>query len=142
MTGVNKNYIKLPTSPIKEPTDGTVLRLSPDLTKGEVVAHGYRNAYDFDFSAGGDLFTFDSDEERSVTLPWYEPTRVFLAAPGSHAGWFGHNFRRPPSYFDVPPTIAEFGRGSPTGVVCYRHTQFPERSSSSTGPMAASSRYR
>jgi putative membrane-bound dehydrogenase-like protein len=127
MTGVNKSFVKLSTSPIKDPTDGTVLRLSPDLTQGEVVAHGYRNAYDFDFSTGGDLFTFDSDEERSITLPWYEPTRVFLAAPGSHAGWFGHNFRRPPSYFDVPPTIAEFGRGSPTGVVCYRHTQFPEQ---------------
>ena len=23
------------------------------------------------------------------------------------------------------PTVASFGRGSPTGVVCYRHTQFP-----------------
>ncbi|HVW02821.1 MAG TPA: hypothetical protein VHB77_20855, partial [Planctomycetaceae bacterium] len=26
----------------------------------------------------------------------------------------------------MPPVIASFGRGSPTGVACYRHTQFPE----------------
>ena len=26
----------------------------------------------------------------------------------------------------MPPVIASFGRGSPTGVVCYRHRQFPQ----------------
>jgi hypothetical protein len=34
---------------------------------------------------------------------------------------------RPDAMFDMPPQVASFGRGSPTGVVCYRHTQFPEK---------------
>ena len=73
--GIDKSYADLPTSPIKEPTAGCVLRFQPDLKKCEIVAHGFRNPYSFDFNLAGDLFTFDSDNERCVSLPWYEPTR-------------------------------------------------------------------
>jgi putative membrane-bound dehydrogenase-like protein len=124
-SGITDQYVTLAGSPVRRPEAGTLLRLSPDLTQGEVVAHGYRNAYDFDFHAQGDIFTYDSDGERDVSLPWYRPTRVFQAIPGSHAGWFGENWKRPDDFFDMPPVIASFGRGSPTGVVCYRHVQFP-----------------
>ncbi|MBX3441200.1 MAG: c-type cytochrome [Planctomyces sp.] len=126
MAGIDKNYITLPESPVRNPERGTLLRLSPDLTRGEVVAHGYRNAYDFDFDAQTDIYTFDSDGEREISLPWYVPTRVLQAAPGSHAGWLSRNWKRPNGFFDMPPVTGDFGRGSPTGVVCYRHTQFPE----------------
>jgi len=123
---IDEKYIALASSPVRHPRQGTVMRFKPDLTAGEVFAHGYRNAYDFDFNADGDLLTFDSDGEREISLPAYQPTRVFHAAPGSHAGWMSDHWKRPGYLFDMPPVLAEFGRGSPTGVVCYRHTQFPE----------------
>jgi putative heme-binding domain-containing protein len=95
------------------------------LTGGEIVADGFRNAYDFAFNRQGDLFTYDSDGERDVSLPWYRPTRVFHVLPGSNAGWVTRSWKRPDYFYDMPPVVAEFGRGSPTGVVCYRHRQFP-----------------
>src|SRR5688572_28304306 len=48
-----------PTSPIAKPVAGCVLRFSPDFKSVEIVAHGFRNAYDMDFSSDGELFTFD-----------------------------------------------------------------------------------
>ncbi len=122
---VTDTYATLPTSPIKKPAAGTLLRLKPDLSGGEIVADGFRNAYDFAFNRQGDLFTYDSDGERDVSLPWYRPTRVFHVLPGSNAGWVSRSWKRPGYFFDMPPVVASVGRGSPTGVACYRHTQFP-----------------
>ncbi len=125
--GVNAAYATLDTSPIKRPESGTILRLRPDFSEGEILADGFRNAYDFDFSPSGDIFTFDSDGERDVSLPWYEPTRVFQVTPRSHAGWVSRSWKRPDYFSDMPPVTGRFGRGSPSGVVCYRHTQFPSQ---------------
>lgn len=125
--GVTDRYAALPTSPVKNPSAGTLLRLKPDLSAGEVYAHGMRNAYDFDFSAYGDVFTFDSDGENVTSLPWYRPTRVLQLLPGSHAGWVTNDWIRPDSFFDMPPVVRSMGRGSPTGVVTYRHTALPSR---------------
>lgn len=123
--GVSSTYAKLKTSPIKEPRAGCILRLRPDLSGGEIVADGMRNSYDFAMNAAGDLFVFDSDSEREVSLPWYRPTRVMHTLPGTDAGWVSQSWIRPDHYLDMPTAVASFGRGSPTGVVCYRHTQFP-----------------
>tara|TARA_R110002072_G_C7978996_1_gene536070 strand:+ start:82638 stop:86012 length:3375 start_codon:yes stop_codon:yes gene_type:complete len=125
--GISDKYVTEPASPIKHPQAGVIFRLKPDLSGGEVVAHGFRNAYDFSFHSLGDLFTFDSDGERDVSLPWYRPTRVFQAVPGSHAGWVTRSWKQPDYFFDMPPVMAEFGRGSPTGVISYRHNHFPEK---------------
>jgi putative membrane-bound dehydrogenase-like protein len=129
-TGIDKSYAQLATSPIKDPVAGCVLRLSPDLTKSEVVAHGFRNPYEMDFNPDGELFTFDSDNERCVSLPWYEFTRFYHVIPGGHHGWLSPQraqwWRMPPYFPDVVPPVATLGRGSPTGVACYRHAQFPE----------------
>ncbi len=125
--GVDEKYVTLETSPVKNPKAGTVLRFKPDLSAGEVYAHGFRNAYDFDFGSTGDVFSFDSDGERDISLPWYRPTRVFHVLPGSHQGWFTRSWKRPHWFFDMPPVVGAFGRGSPTGVECYRHTQFPDQ---------------
>lgn len=127
MAGVTGAYATLPTSPLKHPEGGVLMRLKPDLSGGEIVADGFRNAYDFAFSEAGDVFTFDSDGERDVSLPWYQPCRILQVLPGSHAGWVSRSWKRPGHFPDMPPVIAEFGRGSPTGVVCYRHDQFPSR---------------
>lgn len=123
---IDEKYVTLDTSPVKNPQAGVVLRFKPDLSGAEVFADGFRNAYDFDFSESGDLFAFDSDGERDISLPWYLPTRVFHVLPGSHQGWLTRSWKRPDHFFDMPPVVASFGRGSPTGVECYRHTQFPE----------------
>jgi putative membrane-bound dehydrogenase-like protein len=123
--GISSSYIKLKDSPIKEPRAGCLLRLKPDLSGGEIVADGMRNSYDFAINASGDLFVFDSDSEREVSLPWYRPIRVLHTLPGSDAGWVSQSWIRPDHYLDMPGVVASFGRGSPTGVVCYQHTQFP-----------------
>lgn len=125
MAGVNEKYNSLPHPPVKVPRAGTMLRFSPDLTQGEIIAHGLRNAYDFDFNAFGDLYTFDSDGEKEITLPWYEPTRLYHLVPGADCGWFSKSYKRPEYFLDMPPVLKSFGRSSPTGLVTYRHTQFP-----------------
>jgi len=128
-TNVDKLVKPAATSPIKNPIAGCVLRFSPDFKTTEIVAQGFRNAYDMDFNKYGDLFTFDSDNERCVSLPWYEPTRFYHVIPGGHHGWLNPQqasfWRMPPYYPDVTPPIATLGRGSPTGCICYRHGQFP-----------------
>ena len=75
----------------------------------------------------GDFFTYDSDDERDISLPWYLPTQVFHILPLSNAGYVTAGLKRPPGYPDMPPVLATFGRGSPTGVTCYQHHQFPEK---------------
>src|SRR5207248_6496503 len=122
-------FAHLATSPIKEPVAGCVLRLTPDLKSSEIVADGFRNAYGMDFNLDGELFTFDSDNERCVSLPWYEPTRFYHVIPGGHHGWLNPQraqwWRLPPYSCDVVAPVAYLGRGSPTGCACYRHRQFP-----------------
>jgi putative membrane-bound dehydrogenase-like protein len=125
-SGVTASYASSATSPVRKPVSGTLLRLTPELRGGEIVADGLRNAYDFAFSETGELFTWDSDDERDISLPWYLPTQVYHLLPGSNAGYVTAGLKRPGTYADSPPVLAAFGRGSPTGVVCYRHEQFPE----------------
>jgi putative membrane-bound dehydrogenase-like protein len=123
--GVSARDVTDPRSPIRQPQAGVVLRISPDFQSRQVLTDGFRNPYDFAFSAQGDLFTFDSDEEREVSLPWYRPTRVFQLLPGRSAGWMSPSWIRADDDPDMLPVVASCGRGSPTGVVCYQHTQFP-----------------
>ena len=130
-SGIGPGHATLPGSPVVAPEAGGLLRLTPDGKRSEILAHGFRNPYDFDFNASGDLFTYDSDVERDVFLPWYAPTRLFHLATGGHHGWRLTGYQRSwPRPGDDPGTVeilAPVGRGSPTGVVCYRHRQFPSR---------------
>ena len=112
-------------SPVKEPRAGFLMRISPDFKTKEIVAHGFRNAYDFDFGSRGEIFVYDSDGERDISLPWYRPTRVFQIRPGDDAGWVSVGWKRPSYFFDMPDEIGDLGRGSPTGVACYTGSQFP-----------------
>ncbi|HEX5271177.1 MAG TPA: hypothetical protein VFW33_11840, partial [Gemmataceae bacterium] len=127
--GLSAKYAELTTSPIKDPVAGGIVRFTPNLEKSEIVCDGFRNPYGMDFNADGELFTFDSDNERCVSLPWYEPTRFYHVVPGGHYGWLAPQhaqfWRLPPYFPDVVAPVATLGRGSPTGVVCYRHAQFP-----------------
>jgi putative membrane-bound dehydrogenase-like protein len=120
----------LPRSPIKNPEGGALLRLTPDCRQCEVIAQGFRNPYDFDFNEAGDLFTYDSDCERDFFLPWYTPTRIYHIGHAGHHGWrlsgYLRSWCRKDYYLDTVDILYPVGRGSPTGVVCYRHDQFPE----------------
>ena len=128
-SGIDRRFAQLSKSPIKGPVAGCVLRFTPDLKRSEIVADGFRNPYDMDFAPDGELFTFDSDNERCVSLPWYESTRLYQVISGGHYGWRAPQraqfWRLPPYAADVVAPVASMGRGSPTGVVCYRHVQFP-----------------
>ncbi len=130
-TGISKKDINSPHSPVSDPLAGCILRFSPDFQQREVFADGFRNAYAMDWNPDGELFTFDSDNERCVSLPWYEPTRCYHVRPGARHGWLAPQYcgtwRCPPYFFDIAAPICTLDRGSPTGVVCYRHVQFPAR---------------
>jgi putative membrane-bound dehydrogenase-like protein len=119
----------LASSPVRAPEAGALLRVAPGGRAPEIIAHGFRNAYDFDFNPLGDLFTYDSDGERDFFLPWYTPTRLYQIAYGGHHGWrlagYLRSWSRPDYYADTVSILARLGRGSPTGVACYRHLQFP-----------------
>ncbi len=111
---------------IKAPC-GTIVRTDVNGSFAEIFAGGLRNCYDMAFNRAGELFTWDSDMEWDVGLPWYRPTRLVHATPGaefgSRSGWSVW----PDYYFDGMPTLLDTGRGSPTGMVAYNHVMFPKR---------------
>jgi putative membrane-bound dehydrogenase-like protein len=129
--GASAEHATRPGSPVEEPKCGAIVRISPDGREMDVLAHGFRNPYDADFSAMGNLLLVDADGERDHALPWYAPTRLFDVAAGMEHGWlqkgWQRSWNRPQSYFDNVERAAEIGRGSPTGALVYRHRQFPER---------------
>lgn len=129
--GVSEEHATTPGSPVKKPNCGAILRFSPDGKQSEIFAHGFRNPYRLDFNEHGHLFTVDADGERDHHLPWYTPTRLFDVAQGMHHGWvqkgWQRSWNRPAYFFDNVERLVEIGRGSPTGLVVYRHRQFPEK---------------
>lgn len=111
---------------IKAP-GGTIWRFSPDGQQWWLETNGFRNEYDIAFNSQGDLFTFDSDMEWDVNLPWYRPVRINHCIPGAEFGWRSGSGKWPEYNFDSLPGTVNVGRGSPTGVLFYEHTQFPEK---------------
>src|SRR4051812_22893353 len=130
MSGITKAIITGDRSPVKDPVAGSLVRISTDGKTVEVVADGFRNPYGFDFNPDGEPFTYDSDNERCVGLPWYEGCRFYHVVPGGNYGWrspqLSQTWRKPPYFPDVVPPVCTLGRGSPAGVACYRHTHFPK----------------
>lgn len=111
---------------IKAP-GGTIWRFTPDGKHWWLETSGFRNEYDFAFNAAGDLFSFDSDMEWDVGAYWYRPVRVTHCTAGAEFGWRSGAAKWPPYYFDSLPGTVDVGRGSPTGVIFYDHSQFPQR---------------
>ncbi len=96
---------------------GWIARTDPDGREFELVAVGLRNAYDLAFGPTGELFTFDSDMEWDVGLPWYRATRVVHVVSGADFGWRRGSGKWPSYYPDSVPPVALAGLGSPTGVL-------------------------
>jgi putative membrane-bound dehydrogenase-like protein len=113
-------------SGVKAPA-GTIWRFTPDGKHWSCEVAGFRNEYDFAFSPQGDMFTYDSDMEWDVGMPWYRPVRVNHCVPGAEFGWRSGCAKWPAYRFDSLPAVVDTGRGSPTGVIFYDHRQFPEK---------------
>ena len=106
---------------------GHVVRLDPRSGAWRYHSVGYRNAYDIAFDRSGELFTFDSDMEWGVGLPWYRPVRFLHCVPGGEYGWRKASGAWPEYYADSLPGLVDVGRGSPTGVAFCWSERFPAR---------------
>lgn len=111
---------------IKKPY-GYVLRTDEGGTKWELIAGGFRNPYDIDFNADGELFTYDSDMEWDVGSPWYRPTRVLHVVPGGEYGFREGTAKWPAWYPDSLPAAVDIGLGCPTGVKFGTKSNFPAK---------------
>ena len=103
------------------------LPVSPDGKHWELVSIGYRNPFDIAFNRAGELFTYDSDMEWDVNMPWYRPTRVLHVVSGGDFGYRNGSGKWPPYYIDSLPPVVNVGPGSPTGVTFGYGAKFPAK---------------
>ncbi len=106
---------------------GIIYKVSPDGKDFEIYSHGYRNIFDADFNADGELFTYDADMEYDFNTPWYRPTRVNHVVSGSDYGWRNGTGKWPEWYIDSVPATVNIGPGSPTGVAFGYQSKFPAK---------------
>ena len=106
---------------------GWIAHMQPDGSEFEIVASGFRNAFDIAFNEDGELFTFDADMEWDMGMPWYRPIRVNHATSASEYGWRTGTGKWPAYYPDNLPAVVDIGQGSPTGVLMGAGSAFPEK---------------
>jgi putative heme-binding domain-containing protein len=105
---------------------GTVLRTDKDGERWEVIAGGLRNSYDIAFAPNGELFTYDSDMEWDIGLPWYRPPRIVHIVEGGDYGWRSGSAKLPDWYPDTLPPVCDTDLSSPVGVAFSNGKMFPE----------------
>ena len=105
---------------------GTIWRLDFKEKKYTRLVGGFRNPYGYAFNWEGELFTFDSDMEWDLGLPWFRAVRSVHAVPGGDYGWRTGSGKWPEYYIDSLPPLREVGRGSPVSVEFYYHYAYPE----------------
>jgi len=106
---------------------GIIYKVSPDGQHWENYSMGYRNIFDADFNADGELFTYDADMEYDFNTPWYRPTRVNHVVSGSDYGWRNGTGKWAEWYADSVPAAVNIGAGSPTGVTFGYGAKFPAK---------------
>lgn len=106
---------------------GYICKTDKDGKSWDLFSIGYRNQFDAAFNRDGELFTFDSDMEWDMNLPWYKPTRVCHVVPGSEFGWRSGTSNFPHYYPDALPPTYDIGPGSPTGVGFGYGAKFPAK---------------
>ena len=106
---------------------GWICKVDPTGKEWEVISVGFRNQYDLAFNADGEMFTYDSDMEWDMGMPWYRPTRVLHATSGSEFGWRSGTGKWPAYYEDSLPALLNIGPGSPTGVTFGYGAKFPAK---------------
>jgi putative heme-binding domain-containing protein len=110
----------------KEP-GGWVANVSPDGSKWDLIAAGFRNPFDMAFNDVGDLFVYDADMEWDFGLPWYRPTRICHAVSGAEFGWRTGDGKWSANYFDNLPPVINIGQGSPTNLLYLKEAKFPNK---------------
>ena len=106
---------------------GWVGRMDPDGEVLELFAQGFRNQFDIAFDANGELFTFDSDMEWDIGMPWYMPTRINHIVDAGDYGWRSGAGRWPEYYADSLPAVVDIGPASPTGTIFGTGAKFPAK---------------
>lgn len=106
---------------------GWIARFTLDGKNWQLFSAGYRNQFDAAFNEHGDLFSYDADMEWDLGMPWYRPTRICHAVPGSEFGWRNGTGKWPDSYEDSMPSQHDIGPGSPTGMVSGKGAKFPAK---------------
>ncbi|MDB4385129.1 c-type cytochrome [Opitutaceae bacterium] len=106
---------------------GWVARMDPDGEILELFAQGFRNQFDIAFDANGELFTFDSDMEWDIGMPWYMPTRINHIVSAGDYGWRSGAGRWPDYYPDSLPAVVDIGPSSPTGTIFGTSAKFPAK---------------
>ncbi len=107
--------------------NGWIAATDPDGKNWEVLTIGFRNAYDMALNADGELFTYDSDMEPDMGMPWYQPTRVLHAVPGADYGSRSGTGRWPSHRVDTLPASVNIGPGSPVGTEFGYGAKFPAK---------------
>ena len=105
---------------------GVVARLDRDTGKYSILFGGFRNAYSHAYNMEGEAFTFDSDMEWDINMPWYRELRSVHGIPGADYGWRTGSGKFPAWYLDTLPPMREAGRGTPVGVEFYQHHVYPK----------------
>jgi len=106
---------------------GWIARTDSAGSTWELVSSGFRNPFDMGFNEDGELFTYDSDMEWDIGLPWYRPTRICHVTSRSEFGWRAGTLKWSPTYPDNSPAILNIGQGSPTSFFSGRTARFPEK---------------
>jgi putative heme-binding domain-containing protein len=111
----------------RKPPGGWIAKLNPDGSDWQLISAGFRNPFDMAFNEDSDLFTFDSDMEWDLGLPWYRPIRICHVISGSDFGYRENDGKLSPAYPDNLPAILNIGQGSPTNVMSGYNAHFPEK---------------
>lgn len=106
---------------------GYIARINPDATEWEMISIGFRNQFDAAINEHGELFTYDSDMEWDMGMPWYRPTRLVHVVSGSDYGWRSGSGKWPEYYEDSLPPMLDIGPGSPTGLEFGTGAAFPAK---------------
>ncbi len=119
-----RQHITEASSPMLAEREASVFRVDPEGRRWECLAAGGRNPPGLGMSHDGELFSFDSDMEWHVGLPWYRPTQLNHWALGTDQGWQEQG-AHPDWFIDSVEPVMPAGRGSPTWGVFYEHHQLP-----------------
>jgi putative heme-binding domain-containing protein len=109
------------------PPGGWICRTDREGRDWELICMGFRNAYAVARNELNELFTFDSDTEFEIGLPWYRPTRLLHCVSGADFGWRRGALKVPENAPDTLPPVLSLGLGSPTAVVFANGAAFPIR---------------
>ena len=122
----DRRHITQASSPNHVERAASVFRLDPSGQQWECIASGGRNPPSLGMNYLGEFFSFDSDMEFHVDVPFYRPVRLNHWLTGVDLGWQQVG-AHPPWYIDTLPGILDIGRGSPNWGIVYEHTQLPKR---------------